>query len=610
MLTVPAAVKGLFQTDGTRKNFRVHFPGGEMSDITNENIVYESVSFTESVCSQTPFKFGLCEASLIEFETVGIGNMMGMVIECGIEVDTSSLSAAQISAIESNPGDGTLVKAADSDIGYGFYRVPYGVFTVTSCPRDHQAMTHRKVTAYGELAPYNPFETAKENTYVPEKDYKPNAYLLALEMLGYQNKAGILAQGFTEQAATEWKPKNGQINITLNKAVTLKDSGGNDLTFSTYIGFYYGAYQATPTSDPVTDMDMLYAADLHGVDYGQTITDAAEALSQTSISLSQSGYDSWEGLAMDIFPQDLTGTPYTQPGVIYERVMVGSLNVPEGTLAPIVGSSDAIYPFVGASVDKNNQPITQARFFMPESFEIYETTGGSFDSVYTRSVTHASISVYIPSSSVPVLTLAVGETANMKLQRGLTKYTAYAHGGNFEPEKIPEGLLEFRGMFARLDRTGKLDMFSLDPNTVVSVVPGDYMECWWNEYDVAPIGTVLISFLNGEEGETEAEVTIGTGRSVYDMTDNAVLKSLAAANAGTISVYLGREFKQNARNTGFTPTEMTMQAWPWIEAGDALQVTAEDATVVDTYALQIETTGIQDLQAGIVSQGGEIIGEV
>ena len=610
MLTIPAAVQALFKTDGVRKNFRAHFPNGEQADITNTDVVRESLHFTESTCSQNTFKFGLAEASLIEFETVGRANMMGMVIECGIEIDTSSLTAAQISAIQSDPGDGTLVLVSDSDTGYGFYRVPLGVFTVTSCPRDHQAMTHRKVTAYGELAPYNPFETAKENTYVPEKDYKPNAYLLALEMLGYQNKAGILAQGFTETAATEWKPKNGQINITLNKAVTLKDSGGNDLTFSTYIGFYYGAYQATPTSDPVTDMDMLYAADLHGVDYGQTITDAAEALSQTSISLSQSGYDSWEDLAMDIFPQDLTGTPYTQPGVIYERVMVGSLNVPEGTLAPIVGSNDAIYPFVGASVDKNNQPITQARFFMPESFEIYETTGGAFDSVYSRSVTHASISVHIPSSSVPILTLAVGETANMKLQRGLTKYTAYAHGGNFEPEKIPEGLLEFRGMFARLDRTGKLDMFALSPSSPVALIPDNYSECWWDEYDVSPIGTVLIAFLNGEEGETEAEVTLSTGRSIYDMTDNAVLKSLAAANAGTISVYLGREFKQNARYTGFTPTEMTMQGWPWIEAGDALQITAEDATTIDTFALQIDISGIQDLHADIISQGGEIIGEV
>ena len=610
MLTVPAAIQSLYKTDGVRKNFRCHFPNGEQADITNADVVRESLRFTESVCSQNTFKFGLCEASMVEFETVGRANMMGAVIECGIEIDTSSLSAAQISAIQSSPGDGTLVLASASDIGYGFYRIPLGVFQVTSCPRDHQAMTHRRVTAIGELSPYNPFETAKENTYVPEKDYKPNAYLLALEMLGWQNKAGILAQGFTEQAATEWRPTNGSLYISLEKNVTLKDAGGNDLTFTTYIGFYYGIYQADPDVREVTDMDMLYAADLHGVDYGKTVTDAAAAMEGTSVDLAESGFGSWDELVRDIFSQDLAGTPYLVPGVIYERVTVGSLSAPEGTLCPISGDNDAIYPYVGASVDKNNQPITQARFFMPCSFTIYETTGGTFTQVYDRNITHASISVYIPSATVPVLTLAVGETANTKLQKGLTKYTAYAHGGNFEPEKIPEGLLEFRGMFARLDRTGTLDMFALSSSSPAAVIPGDYMECWWDEYDVSPVGTVLIAFLNGEEGETEAEVSLGTGRSVYDMTDNAVLKSLAAANAGTISVYLGREFKQHARQIGFTPAEMTMQAWPWMEAKDALRITAEDATTIDTYALQMEISGIQDLRADIVSRGGEIIGEV
>ena len=610
MLTVPAAIQSLYKTDGVRKNFRAHFPNGEQADITNADVVRESLHFTESVCSQNTFKFGLAEASLIEFETVGRANMMGMVIECGIEIDTSSLSAAQISAIQSSPGDGTLVLASASDIGFGYYRIPLGVFQVTSCPRDHQAMTHRRVTAIGELSPYNPFETAKENTYVPEKDYKPNAYLLALEMLGWQNKAGILAQGFTEQAVTEWRPTSGSLYIDLEKNVTLKDAGGNDLTFTTYIGFYYGAYQATPTLDKVTDMDMLYAADLHGVDYGKTLTDAKTALQGAGVNLVQSGFTSWDDLTASVFSQDLTGTPYLVPGVVYERVTVGSLGVPEGTLCPISGDNDAIYPYVGASVDKNNQPITQARFFMPTSFAIYETTGGTFTQVYDRNITHASISVYIPDAPVPILTLAVGETASVGLRKGLVKYNAYAHGGNFEPEKIPEGLLEFRGMFARLDRTGTLDMFALSSSSPAAVIPGDYMECWWDEYDVSPIGTVLIAYLNGEEGETEAEISLSTGRSIYDMTDNAVLKSLAAANAGTISVYLGREFKTHAAATGFTPAEMTMQAWPWMEAGDALRITAEDATTIDTFALQLDITGIQDLRAEIISQGGEIIGEV
>ena len=152
MLTIPSQIKTLYQTDGVQKNFRVHFPNGEYSDITNSDVVSESVHFTESLCSQSVFKFGLAEASVLEFETVGIGNMYGMTIEASIEIDTSSLSAAQISAIQADEGDGTLVLVSASDIGYGFYRIPLGVFRVDSCPRNHGAMAHRKVTAYGICA--------------------------------------------------------------------------------------------------------------------------------------------------------------------------------------------------------------------------------------------------------------------------------------------------------------------------------------------------------------------------------------------------------------------------------------------------------------------------
>ena len=608
MLTIPATIQALFKTDGTRKNFRVTFPNGEYGDLTNADVVYESVRFTESTCSQNTFKFGLAEASMIEFESVGVGNMMGMTIRCGIEIDTSSLSAGQISAIQADPGDGTLVLVSDSDIGYGFYRVPLGVFTVTGCPRNHGAMAHRKVTACGALTAYNPFETAKLNTYVPEKDYTPNAYLLTLEMLGYRNKAGIVAQGFTETACTQWRPTNGMVYVTMNKSVNLKDAGGNTLTFSTYIGFWLAKYQATP-GDDYTDTDMLYAADLHGVDYGVTLDEAAEALAQTSIDLEESGYASWDELAMDVWTLDLTGLPMIQPGVVYEKVLQFHSSTPEGTLCPITTDNDAFYPYVGASTDKNGNAITGAKIFMPSSFDIYETTGGGFTNVYSRSVTHADISVYLPNATVPITTLAVGDTAQEKLTKAGTKYNAYVHGGNFEPEAIPEGLLEVRGMFARLNRAGLLDMFALSPSSPTAVIPGNYEECWWDEYVASPIGRVLVAFLNGEEGETEAEITIGTGASVYDMTDNAVLKSLANANAGKVAILIGREFRQNARNTGFTPAELTMQGWPWMEAGDALRITAEDGTTVDTYALQMTMNGIQDLRADIISQGGEMLGE-
>jgi 3-isopropylmalate dehydratase small subunit len=107
-----------------------------------------------------------------------------------------------------------------------------------------------------------------------------------------------------------------------------------------------------------------------------------------------------------------------------------------------------------------------------------------------------------------------------------------------------------------------------------------------------------------------ADVVIGGGASVYDMTDNSMLKSLASPDLSIISGLLAGSFAANAANVGFTPVEMAMQGWPWLEAGDALEITAEDGTVVDTYALRIELSGIQKLTAEIVSEGGEIIGEV
>lgn len=87
MIAIPEEIKALLMQDGTRKNFRVHFPNGEHTDITNENIISESVSFTESICSQQELKFGLCESPVIEFETFGIGKIKGAEIECSIEVD-------------------------------------------------------------------------------------------------------------------------------------------------------------------------------------------------------------------------------------------------------------------------------------------------------------------------------------------------------------------------------------------------------------------------------------------------------------------------------------------------------------------------------------------
>lgn len=99
-MNTPQVIVELLQSDSVYKNIRVHFPDGEHEDITNKDIVTESVKFSESLCSQNDFKLGLCESPSIEFETVGIGNIQGATIECTLEIDVADKFYNQTQTVE------------------------------------------------------------------------------------------------------------------------------------------------------------------------------------------------------------------------------------------------------------------------------------------------------------------------------------------------------------------------------------------------------------------------------------------------------------------------------------------------------------------------------
>ena len=86
MLDISTRAKELAMQGSTRKKLRIHFPNGEREDITNENLVSESMSFTESVLSDDNFHFGTAEASVLDFQTIGVGNIDGCEIEASIEM--------------------------------------------------------------------------------------------------------------------------------------------------------------------------------------------------------------------------------------------------------------------------------------------------------------------------------------------------------------------------------------------------------------------------------------------------------------------------------------------------------------------------------------------
>ena len=582
MLNVPDAVKALYKLDRVRKNFRAHFPNGERADITNSDVVQESLHFTESLCSRDVFRFGLAEASVIEFETVGVGNIYGAVMECGIEIDVSSLTAAQISAIQAGTWDGALVLLADSDRGYPYFRVPLGVFRVDSCPRNHRAMAHRKVTAYSYsygggltqlVSPYTAWRMANTYTIYNVKSYGSLKRYVDANVGWYRPE--LLASEYTRAAAYTSTSTSSPV-FTRTEAVT-----GGTLEI-----------KLTPTAaqpQSAQNYDGLMAVDVVDFDNSAAFTWIAGRAEALGVEISEGMTDflrRWLCLCVanssgwvDPNPH----MPFTEsiPAVCVSASDLLSCYVPTGATVKIT------YTPTGGSAQAET-----ATFSFTDSFPVQ---------LYTL----APVAGDGPCD-LPISFAATGQTFS---QYG-TKYYTYADA--LDVSAVALGYIELTGRSYKDDRAGGLKEATLSPSAPIAVSPSDYPqgEMWWDEYDVSPIGTVTVVYKNGSDGEVTRDLEIGPGRSVYDMSDNAALRVLSSATISQVQAMLGGDFYTNAQAAGFTPIELTMRGWPWMEAGDALAVEAEDGTIVNTYALRIELDGIQDLTARINAQGGEIIGEV
>lgn len=137
MIKVPGQIRALLKTDDVKKNLRVVFDAGEAADITSKNILINTFNFSESICSESDFRFGRCESSSITFTAELEENIKGAIINCWIEVDISTEDAGFIAQYGQR----------SADVDYDFYPISLGTFMVEKCDRQNNARL-RKVEAY------------------------------------------------------------------------------------------------------------------------------------------------------------------------------------------------------------------------------------------------------------------------------------------------------------------------------------------------------------------------------------------------------------------------------------------------------------------------------
>lgn len=616
MLNIPESVKALFKADGIRKNFRVHFPNGELPDITNDNIVQESVQFTESLCSQDVLKFGLTEASVLEFETVGVANMYGMTIEAGIEIDLSSLSAAEIAEIAAGSWDGIYVPES------AVFRVPYGVFQVESCPRDHQAMTHRKVTAYTFSAHklfMNPFEEAKLKVFYPGDAYKPNLYYLMLSLLGWKDNSIILDEGFLEGAALSQTSSSNPIS----KTITLSKIGGGtiDLTsnINQNIGYHHTSGSQTSYTVQMKELYSLHKNYLTDENISLLFDEIAEALENLgTIDLAGSGYDSWLELAKD-FCTDDDGNITLHPSFRYAVYYQSGTNTYTATATIchyFTEENKAIYPLADLTTyGSGQQPSSSGgssywgvafdrvlgTFRLPYSMNIRQGTTNIYSKSWSSDI--PTVKKYERAEAIPNYQLSFAST----LQTVMGLSTLYSFANSYSVGDIIGGWLELHAKFGKAARNGNTEVYEISTDSPISVIPGEYMGFWWDEYDIDSVGSVKYTFQNEKNEQCDGVYEFGTGLSVYDMSGNPTLEAIVGINEEIINEFLTGSFVPNLNPITFTPIDMEMKGLPYLEAGDYLAIAAEDGTIVNSFIMRMEISGIQMLTATIQSEGGEII---
>ncbi len=72
-----------------------------------------------------------------------------------------------------------------------------------------------------------------------------------------------------------------------------------------------------------------------------------------------------------------------------------------------------------------------------------------------------------------------------------------------------------------------------------------------------------------------------------------------------IADYLNARFTPNIPDMSFVPIELTKQGLPYLEAGDAIEVTTGDGQTVPSFILRQTINGIQFLTAEVESANGE-----
>lgn len=589
MLNIPEQVKSLFNRDDIRKNIRITFPQSGRPDITNDNIAAETLSFAESVCSQSTFKYGLAEASVIEFETVGVANMLGEIIEAWVEIDATTLPEE--------------LQTERDDLTFPVYPVPLGRFVVTACPRNHEAMAHRKVRAMSQID-------------ISDIISANDCAILTKQFEVFVN-AGLVLNKSYDAIAVEWGETAPAAYITTKATYTPADYGttvyDNEIAipglkyYEENVNVYTrGLYNIMPEPQSVWEMQRFTQTDIKPAHYETFINQLIDQIMERyGVGIRYvNSIGEWKRATRDdvapfvracLFPERILCD--WQIGLRSDTFQAGFdmyANLPKPTNWTSIptlrkGSATtakrenkgAIYWSMSAYGSRETDP----------KIETYEITGDN------------------PTISIQTYERPLENCNNLQALRFTleTKQTGVSAGGSFKYVSFQAidimqtavlAYLELAGAFGSFSRAGGKYIKRLETEPAVQLTRAQYESAWWDEYDLAPVGAIAYKI-----GTDDMLYQFGNGASVYKLNYEKIFETLKITSEQKINEILDVALVPELQKLMYTPVEIDAHGLPYLEAGDCIELEADDGTIIKTYVLERKLTGIQNLRDQITADG-------
>lgn len=636
MLNIPEEVKDLCKQDSVRKNFRVRFPHGEHDDLTNENIEFESVTFSESVCSRNELRFGLCEGSSISFVAVGIGNIKDMTISAMIEIDVSSLDPSWISEHG----------VSRSDLDYPVYPIPYGEFIVDSCERDSGNLQKRTVEAISRVAQekwtLNRFSAELLNRYVFK--YERNPISFSVESL--------LALMFPESLTYSCVTDNTPFEDGDGWWIHMDDINGKMYRMYTYA-------KSAPiytTEDTGYEWTVLAYKTVFDDEYLYKVRQLRKLLQSKNVNVKSERFRTFDYWLM---PEALEYYKYSiSKGVKTLKAHWGNMTM--GGLDSLIIEHELNYlwpknEIISHVLPRDKQYVTNTstveeywvnvlrdseylnptvpcrlilQYFDETTKEWVDEfdTGEYMNSVWAATPVPTSTSAsgfYIPVGGMYADTLCLTDYDTT------APVTTPGYATYFSPEisqEIIESFLELQGVFGFIGRDGTFKTLSvasdigLYPSDTLypsnDIVPGgadvrnllrraNYKTAWYADEKTKPYGRVECNYtdLDGNSKYKYIDLVESYNESdylTYSISDNYFIVNYKHAEETILGILVN--IGCAIKTVQYMPAEIESQGLPYLEAGDVIQVITEDGGF-ETLILRRTLNGIQMLEDIFESRG-------